>query len=673
MNNRIDLSPQLKAFLAPSEAPDDGRNAFSVHGVWTPGVQFMRRVSFQSKALIITALFLVPLAFAGYAFVAAQQSRIDFSNKELIGLAFAKQVTPLSGQLQLLRKLQVQWAYTAKEPSELAGARAALQKQMQKVQDAQTAHGAQLGTAKALVDLRAAVDKLPTATTGTDAHTALNAYEDSLEKTNALLENALDTSNLVLDPDLDTHYLMDGSMLRIPLLVETSARLRDLGASIASGVALNKSDAHTIGSAEAVGDYMDAGLEAGVAKIIRVHPQLEKVISPEQGIQAMHKLHEKVTALTEDAATKPSVGEVIALGDTAVQGLLSVQTAMQEQLGVLLEERISSLRSKLYSGLTIIAFSLLLACYAFYSFFVVTRGGLQLISRHLKEVSSGDLRTPPRKPLGSDEPAHVILDLRVAYNSLHELIRKVRHSARALHSAATEISAASMDLGGRTEAAAAALEEQASAMEEIGSTVHATAQRAAMAATFAVDNAHVAERGGTVFQEVVATMQEIHTSSSKINDIIGVIDGIAFQTNILALNAAVEAARAGEAGRGFAVVASEVRTLAQRSAAAAREIKGLISASVEKVEGGTRVVEAAGMTMTEVVSNARKINQFLGEIATACREQATGVSEVGQSIQELDKNTQQNAALVEQTNAAAAALTAQADVLQEEIANFRVA
>jgi methyl-accepting chemotaxis protein len=494
-----------------------------------------------------------------------------------------------------------------------------------------------------------------------------------LAKAGALLDSALDTSNLILDPDLDTYYLMDASMLRIPLLVETSARLRDLGASVANGVALTRTEGREIGGAEAVGDFMDTGLETGVGKILSVHPNLEKIISPQQGTHAMHKLHEKVSALMDEAGTKPSVGEVLTLGDTAVQGLLTAQVAMQEQLGILLEARVSALRAKLYSGLIIIALSLLLACYAFYAFFVVSKGGLQLISRHLQEVSAGDLRTPPRKPLGSDEPAQVILDLRIAYNSLHELIRKVRHSARALHAAASEISAASMDLGGRTEAAAAALEEQASAMEEIGSTVQGTAQRASMAATFAVDNAHVAERGGTVFQEVVVTMREIHTSSSKIGDIIGVIDGIAFQTNILALNAAVEAARAGEAGRGFAVVASEVRTLAQRSAAAAREIKGLISDSVEKVEGGTRIVEAAGLTMTEVVTNARQINQFLGEIATACREQAIGVSEVAQSIQELDKNTQQNAALVEETNAAAAALTAQADILQDEIANFRVA
>jgi methyl-accepting chemotaxis protein len=287
-------------------------------------------------------------------------------------------------------------------------------------------------------------------------------------------------------------------------------------------------------------------------------------------------------------------------------------------------------------------------------------------------MAAGDLRHRPRKPWGSDEPAHVIVDLRKAYDSLHILIRKVRHSARALHSASGEIASASNDLGARTESSAAALEQQSSSMEHINAMASATAERASMAAAFAVDNAHVAERGGTVFTEVVSTMREIHTSSAKINDIITVIDGIAFQTNILALNAAVEAARAGETGRGFAVVASEVRMLAQRSAGAAKEIKTLISASVDRVESGTRVIEAAGQTMTDVVTNARQINAFLSDIAVAAKDQANAVSEVGRSIQELDQNTQQNAALVEQTSSAAGALTDQADALQEEIANFQV-
>ena len=194
-----------------------------------------------------------------------------------------------------------------------------------------------------------------------------------------------------------------------------------------------------------------------------------------------------------------------------------------------------------------------------------------------------------------------------------------------------------------------------------------------MAATFAIGNADVATKGGKVFEAVVGTMHDIQTSSARINDIIAVIDGIAFQTNILALNAAVEAARAGEQGRGFAVVASEVRNLAKRSADAAREIKGLISASVEQVRSGTRVVEKAGHAMSEVVTNALQINAFLGEISVASRDQAQGVKQAGLAIQDLDGATQQNAALVEQTKLAADALRHQADGLEQQLGNFKVA
>ena len=325
-----------------------------------------------------------------------------------------------------------------------------------------------------------------------------------------------------------------------------------------------------------------------------------------------------------------------------------------------------------YLVLGVLALALVIAAYVFITFYKVNKGGLEVVSRHLNELSDGDLRNKPNEPWGKDEPAMLILDLHKLYDSMHELIRRVRHSARELNVTAKEIASASTDLSARTEAAAASLEQQAAAMEEIGSTVTSSAEQAQTASRFSADNARVAEEGGTVIAQVVHTMRDINDSSSKISDIIGVIDGIAFQTNILALNAAVEAARAGEAGRGFAVVATEVRNLAQRSAEAAREIKSLITASVEQVGQGTEVVEKAGATMRDVVTNARQINTYLTEIATAAREQAVGVAQVVQSIQALDHDTQQNSALVEESNAAAEALRSQAETLTQEIGRFRV-
>jgi methyl-accepting chemotaxis protein len=209
-------------------------------------------------------------------------------------------------------------------------------------------------------------------------------------------------------------------------------------------------------------------------------------------------------------------------------------------------------------------------------------------------------------------------------------------------------------------------------MEELTSTVRQSADSAAQANQMAGSAADVARRGGSVVAEVVSTMEEINTSSKKIADIIGVIDGIAFQTNILALNAAVEAARAGEQGRGFAVVASEVRSLAQRSAEAAREIKGLIGASVDKVESGTRLVGAAGSTMDDIVASVQRVTDIIGEISAAAGEQSQGIGQVNLAVTELDRMTQQNAALVEQSTAAAESLREQAARLSEVVGTFRL-
>ncbi|OYU45840.1 MAG: chemotaxis protein [Burkholderiales bacterium PBB4] len=340
--------------------------------------------------------------------------------------------------------------------------------------------------------------------------------------------------------------------------------------------------------------------------------------------------------------------------------------------GIYIDDLRADQTSRLWRAGMVVGLVLLIAGYVFWAFYRVNQGGLDIVSGHLNDLTAGDLRQAPQAPWGADEPAALIVGLGKVYDSFRELIRRVRHGARELAVTSAEVSRASLDLSARTEDAASNLGEQAAAVEQIGAQVAETARRTQDAAAVADQNSLVAERGGRIIAEVVTTMQDIHTSSARINDIIGTIDGIAFQTNILALNAAVEAARAGESGRGFAVVASEVRSLAQRSAEAAREIKTLISDSVEKVAAGTQVVEGAGATMSEMVTNAKKINQFLSEISNAAVEQATGVKEVVNAIHQLDAHTQQNAALVEQTSAAARALSDQADKLTEEIARFRV-
>ena len=252
------------------------------------------------------------------------------------------------------------------------------------------------------------------------------------------------------------------------------------------------------------------------------------------------------------------------------------------------------------------------------------------------------------------------------------LIGQVRGSAESISTASAEIASGNMDLSGRTEQQASALEETSASMEQLGSTVRQNADNARQANQLAMDASAVALKGGDVVGKVVDTMKGINDSSKRIADITSVIDGIAFQTNILALNAAVEAARAGEQGRGFAVVASEVRSLAQRSAEAAKEIKLLINASVERVEQGTQLVDQAGATMAEIVGAIERVTGIVGEISTASSEQSAGVSQVGDAITQMDRATQQNAALVEQSAAAAEGLQAQARQLVDAVAAFKL-
>ncbi|MFO1252677.1 MAG: methyl-accepting chemotaxis protein [Inhella sp.] len=286
-------------------------------------------------------------------------------------------------------------------------------------------------------------------------------------------------------------------------------------------------------------------------------------------------------------------------------------------------------------------------------------------------VRDGDL-TGDIPAAGRDEPAQLAQALLDMQNSLNRIVSEVRTAADSIQVASSEVASGNADLSHRTEQTAASLQQAASAMNELTATVNQTADSARTANQLASQASASAERGGAVVGEVVSTMERINQGSRRIADIIGTIDGIAFQTNILALNAAVEAARAGEQGRGFAVVAGEVRLLAGRSAEAAREIKSLITSSVESVEVGTRLVADAGQSMHEIVANVQRVSDIIGEIRAAAGEQSSGIGSVNDQVVQLDQATQQNAALVEQSAAAAQSLREQAQRLAEVVAAFKV-
>jgi len=366
--------------------------------------------------------------------------------------------------------------------------------------------------------------------------------------------------------------------------------------------------------------------------------------------------------------------------NAAEGGRIGTVIEWQDRTGeVAIEQEVSEIIEAAAAG----DFSQRISCTAKQGFFLKLAQGvnslldgnsqaLEEVGRMLARLADGDLTekidTPYQGLLGK-----VRDDANSTVDRLCEIVLSIKEATDSINTAAREIAQGNQDLSGRTEQQASSLEETASSMEELTGTVHQNADNARRANALAGEAQRVAEQGGNVVGDVVVTMSAIQKASARIADIIGVIDGIAFQTNILALNAAVEAARAGEQGRGFAVVATEVRSLAQRSAAAAKEIKSLIADSVSKVDAGNRLVERAGSTMTEVVSSIQGVARLMADISEASREQSSGIEQVGRAINQMDEVTQQNAALVEEAAAAAESLRGQAQRLALAVATFQLA
>lgn len=490
----------------------------------------------------------------------------------------------------------------------------------------------------------------------------------------ALLDLVMDDYGLSLEPHPDLYFLMQGSLVHMPWLTEHLGQMRGLG----NGLLANQQ--MSVDGRLRLTVMIDAArLRANQAQL-QVNKSLplngdfaNKLTVPlQQAMLASQEVIDLAKREILDTAT-PSIApaeffkQATVSIDAVFNSMGTASEAIDQQLHANVDQDLFRLGGAASALVLLLVLLVATAIAVTRSITLPLNQAIQLANA----VAEGDL-TEKLHSEGETETAKLLRALMQMQTNLTRVVHAVRDNAGSVFTASNEIAQGADDLSRRTEAQASSLEETAASMEELGATVGQNTEHIQAANQSASKAAAVAQTAGEVVAGFVHTMQEIHTSSSRIRDIISVIDGIAFQTNILALNAAVEAARAGEAGRGFAVVASEVRSLAQRSAEAAKQIKDLITESVNKVETGSAQIEQARRTVLEVVVSIGRVSEMMGQVNLASQEQSAGVGQVTQAVSEMDQVTQQNAALVEQSAAAAATLSQQAGQLEQAVAFFKL-
>ncbi len=499
-------------------------------------------------------------------------------------------------------------------------------------------------------------------------HSAL--IDEQIEIIRALV----DASGLALLPQTSSHYLVVAALDYLPRLSESLGQARAAGVALLNSGQSNPAEQARIGSLVEAARVHDRHAQSALALAMSDSTVAQQALNaPKIGAQkAAEQAFQLVTTrIVEPQTPDMPAGQYL----STITAQIDAQIDLLQKSMVVMSNNVANHTSELRRLLVLTSVAAgAMALFSFWILLLVSRSTTRSATRALamaERIASGDLSSE-LAPTSKDELGQMLAALGTMNANLRSIVGAVRKSSDSIATGASEVAAGSLDLSQRTEEQASNLEQTAASMEQLSSAVRNNADMAREAAQLAGSASEVAGRGGQVVGAVVATMADINTASRRIGDIIGVIDGIAFQTNILALNAAVEAARAGEQGRGFAVVASEVRSLAGRSAEAAREIKALIADSVTKVDAGGKLVEQAGATIHDIVVQVQKVNELILGISQASAEQTQGITQVSAAVDQLDQVTQQNAALVEESSAAADSLDQHARQLVASVGVFHL-
>jgi methyl-accepting chemotaxis protein len=643
--------------------------------VFLPAVRLMRRLPMAHKFFIVCLCFAIPLIYLLVALAGDRSDARDFSAKELVGIVQVRQVSGLLNAAMVLRGASI--GASAKMPGAEAKrdeALARFETQAQALEREMATDQDPLKLASGLAAVRARAKALVAVAVGAaEPEAVVTAGYALTDAVQTLIEQASSESNLALDPDADTYYLMLTVTDALPRLQDAIGRLRALGSAAAQMGTPPHGVLKRLHQADTLTEEYLARLSNALGRVAAANPEAVKGLD----LQLADRIRKDFGAKFAESfvlgeAPKVEPAAWFALGTEQIAATDKLQRAAEARLSELVSARVERLNHGLWTAMVLAIAFVTIAVYALVSYYLAARSTCVALGRRIEALGAGDLSATPALQ-GRDEVVLATNAMREAVLRLSGLVQEVRSGAEHISTSATQISGANQDLSARGNAMASVVEQTSASTGMLEQTVDHNMSSAREAHDLVQGAAELAGRGGAIVQRAVSSMEEITASSRRIGDIIQVIDSIAFQTNILALNAAVEAARAGEQGRGFAVVASEVRSLAQRSAEAAREIKTLINSSIETVHQGEAYVTQAGGAMGEIVQAIHRVAAIVGDISTQSSSQADQVRQLAAAIREVDSTTQQNAALVEQTAASASMLEDRAGQLRDAAARFRTA
>ena len=638
-----------------------------------PAIALMQRLRLFPKFVIVAVLFSVPAILITGLLINELNKSISFSQIERVGvrqLQAAQELLKLTQQHRALRHLALAGNAPAKEEAQKRQQEISSKLDwINKLQKEQIPMGLDAPLADIKRSWESIIQKLPT-TKNKESYAEHSALIAQLYKFNTQIA---DRSHLTLDPEVDTYYLINMFARTLPELADGISDIAGRGAAYIDTGLLEPNEDLLISADVMLAKRDISRIPAQLEAMYRANPGFKAKMDTQQAVITGNlEFLERAKNEVLNTLNQSSGTAFLKAGMTSSDGWYAYANLAGSLLDTALDER---LRQDVFHRnmlIAVISLILLIAAYLLTGFYVSFSGEVQELSEAVQRVTAGDLRTQISSH-GRDEIAQLLNAFEGMSAGLATLVADIRAGTDTIATASKEIAHGNADLSSRTEQQASSLEETSASMEELTGAVKQNAAGAEHANDNALSAAAVARDGGVAVGRVIETMGAIQHSSKKISDIIGVIDGIAFQTNILALNAAVEAARAGEQGRGFAVVATEVRNLAQRSASAAKEIKALITASVEQVSIGSHQVQMAGETMGQIVNSIQSVTDTMQEITTASAEQRSGIEHVNEALGQMDEITQQNAALVEQAAAAAQSMHDQAVKLAHAVAVFKIA